>query len=41
MEQVKTAESSKEIYELAEKCVYHYIDDVGVKEQKEHREKKT
>jgi len=40
MEQVKTDESSNEIYEQAEQCVYVYIDDVGVKEQKEHREKK-
>ncbi len=38
--QVQKAASSKAVYEQAEKCVYVHIDDVGVKEQKEHRDKK-
>ena len=40
MEQVKQSVSSNEIYEKSEQCVYVHIDDVGVKEQKEHRDKK-
>ena len=39
MEQVEKAASANEIYEQAEQCVYVYMDDVGVKEQKEHRDK--
>jgi len=38
--QVKKEASSDAVYEQAEKCVYVHIDDVGVKEQKEHRAKK-
>jgi len=40
IEQVEKAASSSEIYEQSEQCVYVHIDDVGVKEQKEHRDKK-
>ena len=40
IEQVQKAASSKKVYEQAEHCVYVHIDDVGVKEQKEHRDKK-
>lgn len=40
IEQVQKEASSKEVYEQAEHCVYVHIDDVGVKEQKEHRDKK-
>lgn len=38
--QVQKAAASKKVYEQAEQCVYVHIDDVGVKEQKEHRDKK-
>jgi len=38
--QVQKAATSTAVYEQAEKCVYIHIDDVGVKEQKEHRDKK-
>ncbi len=37
---VQKAASSKAVYEQPEKCVYVHIDDVGVKEQKEHRDKR-
>jgi hypothetical protein len=39
--QVQKAASCKAVYEQAQKCVYIHIDDVGVKEQKEHRDKKS
>lgn len=41
MEQVEKAASDSGIYEKAEQCVYVHIDDVGVKEQKEHRDNVT
>ncbi len=40
IEQVQKAASSEKAYEQAQQCVYVHIDDVGVKEQKEHRDKK-
>ena len=40
MEHVEEAALSSKVYEQSEKCVYVSIDDVGVKEQKEHRDKK-
>jgi len=39
IEEVQKAASSKKAYEQTEHCVYVHIDDVGVKEQKEHRDK--
>jgi len=40
IENVEKTIVTNEAYEKAEQCVYIHIDDVGVKEQKQHRDKK-
>lgn len=40
IEKVQEAVRANKAYEQAERCVYIHIDDVGVKEQKQHRDKK-
>lgn len=40
IEKVQQTIVANKAYEKAEQCVYVHIDDVGVKEQKQHRDKK-
>ena len=40
IEKVQKTILANKAYEKAEQCVYVHIDDVGVKEQKQHRDKK-
>ena len=40
LETVRQTGVDNEVYEKPEQCVYIHIDDVGVKEQKQHRDKK-
>jgi hypothetical protein len=40
IEKVQEAVRANKAYEQAGRCVYIHIDDVGVKEQKQHRDKK-
>lgn len=41
MEKVKEIVVDNKAYEAAEQCVYVHIDDIEVKEQKQHRDKKA